>query len=248
MSDREFQEVLLTKGVTDKGLKAKKRAGLSRDQDQKVIGKGFSEGNVYGGVNVKLGRHELPMVEKVFESFMLGTTPEITPERIIENHSHLRKMGFPVINTMRIIETAPGKPKRILMTDLTEGGKKSVYSSSFDEEKDPLVDFDVSNPDEVSNQLLEIFKLCLEHGVEIHHHDVFLLVVDNNTGKGRIVLGDISRIEIHDNPKERWARQDVGAYSYENMKSFVDLINKHIGLGKLDFDPVHKYYQTTISA
>lgn len=63
----EFQEVVLTKGVTDKSQKAVKTAGLFRDENQKVVGRGHSEGNVYGGVKVKIGDRELPMVEKVFD-------------------------------------------------------------------------------------------------------------------------------------------------------------------------------------
>lgn len=245
MSDRESDEVQLTKGVTDKRQKAVKKAGLSRDKNQKVVGKGHSEGSVYGGVKVRMGDRELPMVEKVFDSSLLQKFPEITPEKIIENHSRLKKMGFPVTNTMRIIETASGKPKRMLMTDLTEGGKKSIYtSSSF---YDEINNFSLNNPDEVNNQLLEIYKLCLGNGVEIDHEDVFFLVVDNNSGRGEIVLGDISRIKIHDDPKEKRTFQDVEAYGYQKMQTFIDLINKRIDSGKLDFDPIRKYDQTLVS-
>lgn len=48
--------------------------------------------------------------------------------------------------------------------------------------------------------------------------------------------------------RERRTIQGVGAYGYENMQTFIDLINKRIDSGKLDFDPIRKYDQTLVSA
>ncbi len=74
-----------------------------------------------------MGRRILNFAEKIFNSYYFLKNTE-HPEKflinIIGTHIRLKKMGFPVINTMRIIDVPENSDKRLLVTDLTENGEK----------------------------------------------------------------------------------------------------------------------------
>lgn len=235
--DGIYRETIVSKGVVDKEIETAKIIELSRNKKTGVIGKGISEGEVRDGVKVKLGRRVLDFVEKVFnaEHFVFNDFPEITTKRIIENHARLRKMGFPVINTMRLIDTPDDVHERILMTDLTEGGK-SIVLTSYSHWENGGLGVMLSNAEEVADQLHQIYKKLNDQGVMVCHRDVFFLIVDKETGKGHVLLGDISRIVVSDDESYKPQEHEISKNNSVSIQDFVGLVNQCLGDEKIKLD------------
>jgi len=244
--DGIFRDSLVTKGTVGPGEDTL-LVEISRDPHTGVIGSGISEGEVRNGVKIKLKRRILDFVEKVFnrDYFVNKKFEGITLKKIVENHSKLKRLGFPVVNTMRMVDTPPGYYERIIMTDLTEGGKKMVLSSASYLDDEPQIE-NISNGNEVGIQLSEIYQKLNQEGVQICHHDVFFLVIDKETRKGEIVLGDVSRVIFSDDPEFSPRDDEIEANNYENMKDFVDLVNRSLTGRVVDFSPVRERMMANI--
>lgn len=230
----EYKENLVTKGIVESS-EPTKIVEISRSRDAKVIGEGIYEGHVRDGVRVKMGRRILNFAEKIFNSYhFLNKTdhPEKFLINIISTHIRLKKMGFPVINTMRIIDVPKDSEKRLLVTDLTEKGKNIVLSVNTQD----VYALELSNLQEVNDDLLDLYKKLNQNWVSLGSCDVPFLVIDKETKKGRIILGDLAEIRFVD--KEKFPQESIEEYNLRELRNFAEIIsNKFLVNGELEIKP-----------
>lgn len=131
---------------------------------------------------LQIGTHRLRLANKVFYSLA-----DVDLDIQLKVHQFLREHGFPTLPTFRADKTSENS---IFMTDLTEGQKKICISSM---DKVPKRKLKLSNPNEVRESLFEILKLAKKNGLLLHQ-DCFFLIIDKNTGEGKVLISDLSRL------------------------------------------------------
>lgn len=175
---------------------------------QELLGKGIREGTVHSlridviGKNGKV--RTIPLAEKIFDQI---DADKISIEDILATHSKLKKAKISTIPTMRFNRE---EPRKLYLTDLTEGGKNEVFSMSdwsesmfstrvgkFASEKGYEKRFEISNMAGFEDQLVEIFTKACEAGSVIPW-DAFFVIVDKETKQARVIVGDISDITFAD--------------------------------------------------
>lgn len=138
-----------------------------------------------------------------------------------KNYSHylfLKENGFPVPLTMR-----PQGDDELLVTDLTIGGEKFVYSTNTiaeGEQIDYLRGVHITNRDELKHQLQTIAKRADRLGIGISTDAPFLLV--DKKGQGEIILGDLGAGIMTDSEE---MKEFVFENNRESMSSFWKSIN-----------------------
>ncbi len=231
----EYKENLVTKGVVESS-EPTKIVEISRSRNAKVIGEGINEGHVRDGVRVKMGRRILNFAEKIFNSdYFLEDVEdkEKALRNIIKTQIRLKKMGFPVVNTMRIIDVPESAEKRLLVTDLTENGKYEILSAVTMDFHEAI---QLSNSEEVNNQLSEIYQLLNINRVRLGSFDVPFLIIDKETKRGKIILGDLARIRFKED--ESFAKKSIEEYNLKNLQDFARHINdKFLINGELEIKP-----------
>ncbi|HMS22352.1 MAG TPA: hypothetical protein PKA38_01185 [Candidatus Levybacteria bacterium] len=142
----------------------------------------------------------------------------------VKHYLELKQADLPVPLTVRQIEGT----RSIIVTDLTEGNKKLVFSMNEIFEK--KVDFEevIKNKQNVKKQLIEISQKADRAGFNIYE-DTYFFIVDSE-GNANVILGDLglgvtkktSRIfDYH--ASEREARQ---LYNKLAHKGVVESIKK----------------------
>ena len=141
-------------------------------------------------------------------------------------------MGFPVINTMRIIDVPEDSEKRLLVTDLTENGKNMVLSATTE---DFCKDLELSNTQEINNELLDIYQKLNHNRVRLGRYDVPFLVVDKETKEGKIILGDLGNVRFKES--EKFSQELIEELNLRELQDFVGLINhKFLVNGELEIN------------
>lgn len=106
-------------------------------------------------------------------------------QRFVEHHALLKKYDFPVPSTVRSVKDS----NDILISDLSEGGEKQVFSYNeliFQAEKKVGV---LRNGIQLEHELHGIVEKAEMLGITLSE-EVYFLVVDKQ-GNGNIVLGDL---------------------------------------------------------
>ncbi|MBP6913253.1 MAG: hypothetical protein KBC00_01435 [Candidatus Levybacteria bacterium] len=107
------------------------------------------------------------------------------PDEYIKHYLQLKKADLPVPLTIRQVEGS----NKIIITDLTEGGKKCVFSTNDIHNK--TIDFEaiVKNKQSVKTQLIEISQKADRAGFNIYE-DTYFFILDAN-GNTKVILGDL---------------------------------------------------------
>jgi hypothetical protein len=107
------------------------------------------------------------------------------PDEYIKHYLELKQAGLPVPLTVRKVEGS----RKIIITDLTEGGKKLVFSINEMHEK--KLDFEkaIKNKKNVKKQLIEISQKADRAGFNIYE-DTYFFIVDPD-GNAKVILGDL---------------------------------------------------------
>lgn len=176
MSDfvREF-----VKDVDRKGVE------VSGDKTEEVWkGKEGRKAFVSAQIEQDTRNRQLPMFTKEINiNFTKTGNYEAEREHILEKYNYLKRNGFPVPPTYRVSKEGSLK---ILMTDMTEGGRKMVY----DIHSDSLPPENVVNWSDVKKQLSNIVSLAYKNKVRING-DAYALVLDPVAKSSRVVLLDL---------------------------------------------------------
>lgn len=195
------------------------------------LGVGLSEGTVRR-VRVEVSHDgitkAISMAEKHFDVTASKSDRESTVQRILQNHALLRAKGLPTFPTLRI---DPVNTDFLYMTDLTRNGKDAVYSipdwkrgenrvGKLEGNEEKIA---ISNSEELSAQLANLYKKVVDEGCVINLADAFFLVIDKQDRKAKIMLGDILEIDFVQNVSE-----DVVEKNYMSFSIFIDEINTHL--------------------
>jgi len=192
---------------------ASKEVVVESPSSKQVVSDGTIEGKVYSvSVSVDGGKPEAMMV-KEFHTMTESTDAEV--KRMKRVHNLLRFLGIPTLKTFMQFES---EPKKVYMSDETEGGRYEVFSlTDFWDNPDgkngrlfnpstmpdPNVKredgdkylyrqlFEISNPDELEEQVSDMMDKCVRGGVELGHVDVFFVAIDKSTKKAKVILGDL---------------------------------------------------------
>lgn len=239
----------LIKGF-DPSDKPKRGARVSIDRtDAEYLGTGLSEGTVHK-VQVEVAgpndrARTISMAEKTFDH------PSHTDEErqaliahVLGIHRELLERDLPTIPTMR---TEKGN-KNIMMTDLTENGKNEVVSmpdwvvgpGRKGKHADTEYKVEIANVEEVAEHLLRIFEQSVATGCRLGDADIFFLVINKDTKKAKVLLGDVWDIKFVD-PTNVDVKRDLIASNYESIRLFVKEIRDHINsTEKFTWNPVSK--------
>ena len=106
-------------------------------------------------------------------------------ELFLLHHKILKAKGFPVLPTLRKLSD-----DSLLMTDLSEGGKKIVFSVNELMTANPPK-IKLTNLESISTQLQAIVERASENGF-LFLRNVYFIVVDKQTGEGLVTLGSYS--------------------------------------------------------
>lgn len=196
------------------------------------LGIGFREGQVSRihvgvyGVNERV--RSIWLAEKVFNSPRLETTPEEAVIKTLKIHQSLKEKGLPVVPTMRMLESGG---RSVFMTDLTKNGKNEVVSvldfvqlyglkGKFSGKE---IELRLSNSDEVSKQIANLYKISIDKQVIIQSCDAPFLVIEKDANYGSIILGDLGT--VHDDLKVEDGSPVENLY---HLTEFIDRMNKHL--------------------
>ena len=95
---------------------------------------------------------------------------------------------------------------------------------------------ELSNPQEVNQELLEIYELLNLNSISLGNYDVPFLVVDKETKRGRIILGDLEQVSFME--KDEFARESTKNHNLSRLRDFAWLINhKFLVNGELELIP-----------
>ncbi|OGD82996.1 hypothetical protein A2572_02175 [Candidatus Collierbacteria bacterium RIFOXYD1_FULL_40_9] len=219
----ENKETLVTKGIKETS-EPTKVVEISRSRNAEILGEGIYEGHVRSGVRVGIGRRILNFAEKIFDRYDHEYRSESIDKflkRIISTHMQLKKIEIPVINTMRIINVPEDENRRLLVTDLTENGRKIVISATTIDVYDS---FELSNLVEVNNQLSDIFQKLNLNSVRLGSYDVPFLIIDKETKEGKIILGDLGNVSFKN--KENFSQDLLEELNLKGLQKFAEEINK----------------------
>jgi hypothetical protein len=159
--------------------------------DQQFLGEGVCGGRVTT-VDVQSGKFKRRMAEKVFP---VEDLEEVKRERAI--HALLQEAKIPTIPTLMI---DPKDGRRLYLTDLTEGGKVdciSIVDFISEGRRSPrpqLPLIELVNPDEIIDQVLLILERSIENGIILSSVDIYFLLVNKETRRGRVIVGDLERV------------------------------------------------------
>lgn len=150
--------------------------------------------------------------------------------QIIQTHSKLKALGLPVVPTLRIDED---RPDSIYMTDLTRDGKADVYSvmdwAMINERRGKLSNTGkrvlISNAEQLSEQISDLYAQACAKSVRLTSTDIFFLVVDKDTEKARIILGDLSGVEFPEDQPYANAEEN-----HHTLCLFIDYMNERLKL------------------
>ncbi|AKM82756.1 TPA: hypothetical protein DD449_00540 [Candidatus Berkelbacteria bacterium] len=211
------------------------------EEKPEVLGTGLLEGDVVcveGMISGSGGRQkEVQLAQKIFHTEgMLGKHDvEGHVKILLEKHAELKRRHLPTIPTMRIGEV--DGDTRLFMTDLTRGGKNEVISNMDWEsyfgragkyfQNDAK--FELSNKEELSQNASDIFKQLVTKGC-IARNDVFFVIMDKDTKKGQIILGDIYATELYSDSdlKSYSTRCKLQSDNFKEMNRFLLEINGHL--------------------
>ncbi|NQV90265.1 hypothetical protein HQ487_02555 [Candidatus Uhrbacteria bacterium] len=161
---------------------------------------------------------------------------------ILKVHKGLRERALPTIVTMR---TENGK-NNIFMTDLTEQGKNEVVSlpdwltgkerKGKYSETEHMVE--IANIHEISESLAIIFEQSIATGCKFNFADVFFLVVDKESKRGKVLLGDLAEIEFVD-VGDITERETLADHNYQTILHFVREMRSHLqGEERFSMNPI----------
>jgi len=117
------------------------------------------------------------------------------------------------------------------MTDLTRDDKDALYSipdwkrgeTRVGELEGNEEKITISNPEELSVQLANLYKKVVNEGCVINLADAFFLVIDKQSYKAKIMLGDILEIDF-----VQIVSEDVVEKNYMSFSIFIDEMNAHL--------------------
>jgi hypothetical protein len=151
-----------------------------------------------------------------------------------EKHDLMRKVKIPgkyLIPTVRFDGSDPNSPK-LYETDLSESGKKSVFSVTSLSRQNLIAESSggraVENSDEILSQMVSMAKVCAEKRVRFRNQDIFYFIVDRQNHKGRVIIGDY---------KYAWIdkKDDYKGFLLENLLTARDavlVISQLLGLSR----------------
>lgn len=176
-----------------------------KEQASEVLSGGI-EGEVRRSkIEVVIGsaqRRAPDMVIKQIE--VLDALPETTPKEIKKKYNWLRKHRFPVVPTFRV----DAMSNEYLMTDATAGGRLILVDKHSPLKKNNI---EIKNLAELHAELAQTAERAFNQGNGVLlGSDSYSLVVDPQTGLGRILLLDITRgtYMVHDN-RARGRKEDI---------------------------------------
>ncbi len=155
-------------------------------QEKQEVYKGKEGQKWFVDATIKRGERSrtVPFFLKAINLFRTETeNPKVEAQKIIEKYNFLKTNGFPVPPTYRISKEGE---LRVLMTDMTEQGKKLIVDAGDKH----LEDGQVKNWAEIETQLKNIVSLAMTHNVMLEF-DAYSLSVDKETGEGKVFLVDL---------------------------------------------------------
>ena len=159
----------------------------------------------------------MPFVEK---------KPMMPPEEMLETWHYLKKIGLPVVPTMRKIDDTS-----VLMTNLTADG--SFLLGKYFSSKYLFGDNDISIPDQIVKNFLKIDSreirnkaayytgIASANHVELAFDDAFEVLVHQD-GSWNLVMLDLTEIDI--NPMLRI--ENVEENNWEHLSIFMLLVEQ----------------------
>ncbi|CAN5314418.1 hypothetical protein BH10PAT1_BH10PAT1_1320 [soil metagenome] len=192
-----------------------RRSDLKIVEGEKVK-RGFEGDKMHVYANLFRGRktRKVPMFMKTQENqdedFHVS---EIDVQSVLSKHKLLQDKGFPVVPTLRIDK----KNKRILMTDVTEGGGKEIYD---------LHDYEKSVPRFInSGQLVEdvnrIGNEAFVQGV-ILSVSAYSIIYDRVKHEGKVMLLDLGEVFT---PDEFGSGYDQKKFVKDGILEFLKIMN-----------------------
>ncbi len=233
---------------------------LVKTSTQETIGVGIREGTVRRiscGIEHPNGVEVAVLAEKDYDSPFIKPT-SINFEGILRTHRYLTTHGYPTIPVMYGNE----ENNKLYMTDLTEDGKYTVISdadwhSMSDEEHerrgkfaDSQEIFTIENTDVLADALSKLLIKCTEEGCVLGDmakdkpkRNIFFIILDPNTKKGKILLGDI----YHIYPNTQQPKKDIALFNYRSIHFFVESINKRLSPEtQIPIQPIQETYEQLV--
>lgn len=169
-------------------------------------------------VNVILGNRSLEMFLKEMSSEDCQKT--------VDMYRMLKSMGVPVPNTLRIAEDGSG----VLMTDVTEGGKYELLDNH-----NLHATTEVKNVGAICDEVAHWQDALYKKGW-VGTKDGYSVIVDRNTGIGRLVFLDISSgvrtKEYLKNWFKHWTtEEEIAQFSHDQVgliRGYLDFSNRMI--------------------
>jgi len=129
----------------------------------------------------------------------------------------LRRSGIPVPNTVRYTETDAGEAK-LLITDLTEGGQKLVWSINNTQDEKEQLALTVEQITRLRNQIDGIAVNAAKNSYFINTDAYFVITDGEDT---RVVVGDFGMGVVKD-PERTY--EDVLSHNKRQAERFLDVL------------------------
>ncbi len=108
-------------------------------------------------------------------------------------------------------------------------GKNIVLSVNTQD----LYAIELLNAQEVNGELLDLYQKLNQNWVNLGSCDVPFLVIDKETKKGKIILGDLANVRFVE--REKFPQESIEEYNLRELKTFAKLINdKFLVNGELE--------------
>lgn len=176
-------------------------AEITRPEQPDRLGRGVMEGDV-NRVNLELksrtGRVvDVDVAEKVLRRRNIDTEARCADTMI--RHQKLKILEIPTVPYMMTSQIEGSDRWSLIMPDLTKGGKVHcisatdfINSQSYYSKCGKVVR--LTNSAEVSQQLTGLVTSATEHGVVLGSSDVYFLLINKETGKGKVIAGDLGNV------------------------------------------------------
>jgi len=149
---------------------------------KKITTKSAESDNSFASVTLTRGQRERMAGRFVIKKFK----DNLSARSSVDSYMELKKNGFPVPNTYRLLGE---EGTEVVVSDLTINGEKVVYSiNELGPMKNDTKKF-LTNYDELSIQIMDLAIKADKLGYWLSL-DTFFIQVDKD-GKGTIVLGDL---------------------------------------------------------
>ena len=196
------------------------KVSITRDKFSDYSG---AEGYDFSFVNVEITKGGRRKTIRMFSKSIDPSLGVVSTQEILKRHHSLKKLGFPVPNTLRISEDG----LHILMTDMTRNDQFEIIDRHNLDSS-----LQINNLDEVKDEVLKIAKKGEENDY-IFGYDAYAVVVDKKTNLGHVIILDIGS-GIHNQNRLQSMYQENQTQSFKDYVKQISQNSAETFIGALE--------------